>query len=92
MSGKTRAERAKGWGMPIAATKDEALRHVADWAAGLLLAGDLEEAVGIPEHVLTEAEARRYWWAIEEVSRRLYAMGRRGSGTEGKQAEKGQQS
>lgn len=55
--------------------RQQALQLVAGHVAGLLGAGSIEEASGLIEHELTAAEARRVGWAMDEVARRLYAMG-----------------
>jgi hypothetical protein len=59
-------------------TRQEALRLVSRHVAGLLIAGDFEEASGLMKadaQALSEADADRISWAIDEVQRRLYRMG-----------------
>lgn len=60
--------------MDIARTRPEALARVASHVAGLLTAGEFEEATGLDITYLTEAEQDRYLKAVDELQRRLYAM------------------
>jgi hypothetical protein len=58
-------------------TKKAALRLVADHVAGNLGASAADEILGSirAEESLTPTEAIRLGWAVDEVIRRLYAMG-----------------
>jgi hypothetical protein len=79
---RTRAERETRTGGRIARTRSEALAQVAGHMAGLLMSGTIEEATGLvhADRYLTDAEAERYAWAMDEVARRLYKMGEKGTG------------
>ena len=53
-----------------------ALRQVArHMASNLQASADYDEAAGVDEDSLTPAEMRRLDWAVDEVLRRLHAMG-----------------
>jgi hypothetical protein len=63
----------------MAMTKSEALARVARHTAGLIQAGDFSEATGIMPHELDkmpERDVDRLSWALDEVTRRLYRMGK----------------
>jgi hypothetical protein len=56
--------------------KPAALRQVArHLGAHLHACAGYDEAAGLDENTLTPAEIRRLDWAVDEVLRRLYAMG-----------------
>jgi len=55
--------------------RQAALRRVAAHAAALLESGDLEEAAGVLADDMTPAEIARLEDAVDEVIRRLRAMG-----------------
>jgi hypothetical protein len=56
--------------------KEEALARVASHIAGLMSASDFEENTGVFSGEVSDADAERLDWAIEEVKRRLWRMGR----------------
>jgi hypothetical protein len=57
-------------------TRQQALAQVADWIAGNLEGATFEEATGIHDlDKLSDADADRLAWAVEEVGRRLRHMG-----------------
>lgn len=59
-------------------TKGEALAKVACHMAGLIGAGDIEEATGLlvsEQEAMSAADIARIEWAMDEVQRRLCRMG-----------------
>lgn len=57
-------------------TKEEALHQVAGWVAGNIAASGTEEVTGVNPDSLSSADLARIEWAMNEVCRRLWAMGR----------------
>lgn len=55
----------------------EAVQQVADHLLAILVSGDLEESTGVSENDLSDADADRLGWAVQEVARRLHSMGGR---------------
>lgn len=57
-------------------SKKAALRKVSNAVASLIAAGGYDDLFGFSiEKDLTEAQQARLDWALEEVERRLWAMG-----------------
>lgn len=61
------------------ATKQEWVARVASYMAGTINAGDFEDVTGIKANALSDAELERAEWAMGEVQRRLYLMGKKKS-------------
>ncbi len=55
--------------------KQQALYVVASHVAGLLQAGSFEEATGVRDDDVSDADGARLEWAISEIVGRLHRLG-----------------